>query len=185
MTSPRPQFSNFLCRLGLVGLLALTFAAGPAPTGPAPAAAQQGGVVVDPESPTGKEYAIPLDRARRQAAAGRQGAGGIESAPAASTAPAPLFGEGVGPEDPASAPQRDGDGEVTGAAGRDGSGPGGTRSVSGVGADSERRPAAGAATRPGAPDGGSSALAFLAIGGGVLLIGLLAGLAIRRAARLA
>jgi hypothetical protein len=37
---------------------------------PAGASAQDDGVTVDPGSPTGREYAIPLDQARREAGAG-------------------------------------------------------------------------------------------------------------------
>src|SRR5215207_7689413 len=55
----------------------------------APAArAQEEGVFVDPGSPTGKEYAIPLDSARRQADPSGDGAGGAPES-------APLFGSGI------------------------------------------------------------------------------------------
>lgn len=62
-----------------------------------PAAAQDDGVYIDPDSAAAKEYAIPLDSARR-AAQPQAGTGGEGAA--ASTAPAaapavPLFGEGV------------------------------------------------------------------------------------------
>ena len=53
-----------------------------------PVAAQEEGVYVDPGSPTGKEYAIPFDSARRQADPSGGGAG---VAPGA----APLFGVGI------------------------------------------------------------------------------------------
>ncbi len=56
---------------------------------PAGSASAQDGVVVDPSSPSGKEYAIPLDAARRDAAPGGQNSGGDSQS-------APLFGEGVG-----------------------------------------------------------------------------------------
>lgn len=60
----------------------------------APAAAQ---VHVDPGSPSGKEYAIPLESAR-QNAAGNSGTvlPGAGTSSAASGTSAPLFGEGVG-----------------------------------------------------------------------------------------
>jgi hypothetical protein len=53
--------------------------------------AQQGGVVVDPGSPSGKEYGIPLDAARRQADPGS------ETSPPApqGKSSAPLFGTGI------------------------------------------------------------------------------------------
>ena len=51
---------------------------------PAPARAQEEGVFVDPDSPAGKEYAIPFEAARRGVAPERDGR----------TSP-PLFGEGV------------------------------------------------------------------------------------------
>ena len=51
-----------------------------------PAAAQEG-LHVDPESPAGKEYALPLDSARREA----QGKG----AAGKTSGKAPLFGEGI------------------------------------------------------------------------------------------
>jgi hypothetical protein len=53
------------------------------------AAAQDKGVFVDPDSPAGKEYAIPLDQARRDAGAG--GNTGRDSG----TGGQPLFGVGI------------------------------------------------------------------------------------------
>lgn len=67
-----------MLRLICVGLWAL------ATVLPAAALAQGDDVFVDPDSPAGKEYAIPIDEARREAS-GRDGAPGS----------APLFGEGV------------------------------------------------------------------------------------------
>lgn len=57
---------------------------------PVTPAAAQSGVVIDDDSPTGKEYAIPLEAARRDAAG--QTSGGTPG----SASTAPLFGEGVG-----------------------------------------------------------------------------------------
>src|SRR4051812_19082119 len=54
------------------------------------AAAQTPGLHVDPDSPGGKEYAIPLDQARGQ------GATGTPQDSTGST-PAKLFGEGIEP----------------------------------------------------------------------------------------
>src|SRR5690349_19568187 len=53
-------------------------------------AAAEKGVHFDPESPAGKEYALPLDQARNEGA-GKTGVGKDGS-----IEPAPLFGEGVG-----------------------------------------------------------------------------------------
>lgn len=51
------------------------------------AAAQGDGVVVDPETPAGKEYALPLEAARRDASGAVGGNTGSQSAP--------LFGAGI------------------------------------------------------------------------------------------
>jgi hypothetical protein len=77
-------------------LLALALALACTVGGPATPAIAQSGVTVDPGSPSGKEYAIPLTSARRDAAAG----GKTSTTPkSGSKASSPLFGEGVG--DPA------------------------------------------------------------------------------------
>lgn len=58
--------------LALAGLLVALVAA--ALLGlPAEASAQRGGVIVDPDTPAGKEYAIPLESARREAGGGGVG----------------------------------------------------------------------------------------------------------------
>lgn len=57
------------------------------------AGAQSDGVHVDPESPAGKEYALPLESARRDAAGGAPSSGGATSS--GGSDPAPLFGEGI------------------------------------------------------------------------------------------
>lgn len=69
-------------RTSLIALLAL---AGPAPV----AAAQEEGVFFDPDTPAGKEYAIPLDQARRDAGGG--GLAGRENEAGGQ----PLFGVGI------------------------------------------------------------------------------------------
>jgi len=56
----------------------------------APASAATDGVFIDPSSPSGKEYAIPLEQARRDAATGG-GSGAVQ--PGERTAP--LFGVGI------------------------------------------------------------------------------------------
>jgi hypothetical protein len=55
------------------------------------AQAAEPGVFVDPSSPPGKEYAIPLDTARREAA----GDAARTAAPADGAPAAPLFGVGI------------------------------------------------------------------------------------------
>jgi hypothetical protein len=55
------------------------------------ASAQEDGVTVDPESPSAKEYAIPLDAARRQANPNDR----ARAQRTAEDDPAPLFGAGI------------------------------------------------------------------------------------------
>lgn len=141
---------------------------------PSQAVAQGGGVFVDPDSPTGKEYAIPLESARRQAdpdaAALRDGSGVRQG-----TRSAPLFGEGI----------------VAGAAsaGRDGGPPGGRPGSAGeidpeaAEGPSSQVPAAvrSGVENPGAPGGGVGTTALVGgVGIGILLVGGLAGYLVRR-----
>jgi len=135
---------------------------------PATAQAQQG-VHVDPSSPAGKEYAIPLDQARRQA-------GGAHSAGGASGRPT-LFGAGVTPaskHQPGSASPSPGSLNHPGGAGSSplpAAASGGPASIVLSG-----HPAGGGA-------GGGSGPTLAIVGGGliVLLGGGLAGLFLRRA----
>jgi hypothetical protein len=76
-----PILTRALLAAGILGAL------------PASAGAQ---VFVDPGSPTGQEYVIPLEEARRESA----DPGGERNA----QAPQPLFGEGVRPQRERSAP---------------------------------------------------------------------------------
>ncbi len=85
----------------LFGLMALCAAA--------PAFAQEDGVTVDPDSPSGKEYAVPLEDARNRA--GTKGKGQRRRGES------PLFGAGVGEE-------RDGNGREATREGSDGGGSG-------------------------------------------------------------
>jgi hypothetical protein len=67
-------------------------------TAPAAGAAERG-VHVDPGSPAGKEYAIPIERARREASGGTKiGTGNPTSSTA--VAQVPLFGQGIKPAAP-------------------------------------------------------------------------------------
>src|SRR5688500_11004564 len=70
------------CALAVVGLLAVG----------GEAAAQSDGVFVDPDTPAGKEYALPLDKARQDVA---PNAGGESSQPGE----AELFGAGISKKD--------------------------------------------------------------------------------------
>ena len=138
----------------------------------APAAAQSDGVVVDRDSPTSKEYALPLDQARRQA----DPSGGAASPDSSSgSGPSALFGAGVGDDDdpkggsPAGRTKRAR--EKRGArAGRKDSAPVTEEAVRALGQ---------AASRPGAP-GGSNALLFLGGAAVLLAAGAGAGFVLRR-----
>jgi len=139
-----------------------------------PAGAQDD-VFVDPDSPTGAEYDIPLERARRDASTDRS-----EAVQSYRSRTAPLFGEGI---------------EVAGASGSKQV----ARSSTASGVRSERskqrdRKAAAAAQpelprsvqaaiqQPGAPDDGTAQLAGLV---GALIVGLavVGGLVLRRSRR--
>ena len=140
---------------------------------PAPQAGAQGaGVVVDPDSPAGKEYAIPLEQARD-----------TTSSPAAKRdgAPAELFGAGVTPAEPKSGASTssgsEGDGTTDGSPGAGEEDEGGAAAVRGGGDPP-------APARVAATDVTSSPWALgLASALAVLLAGALLGLAGRGARR--
>jgi len=133
-------------------------------------------VVIDPDSPSAKEYAIPLENERRQADPDTAVEDGVTQGERSS----PLFGEGI------EAPAREGGGEAEGksrsssSSGEDRTDGGGN---TGATTGSEDTPAVvrAATSDPGAPDGGIGttlaiagvALAVVAVGGG-------AGLLLRR-----
>jgi hypothetical protein len=130
------------------------------------ASAQDSGVHVDPESPAGKEYALPLDSARRDASGGSNGTG-------ASGQGAPLFGAGVSKATGSGGSERSGSGggQGDGSASTDRGG-----SVSGgSGADAAQ------VARTVADSGGglSAGVITLLIAMGVLLLGILIGLSVR------
>ena len=138
----------------------------------APAVAQEDGVFVDPDSPAGKEYAIPLEEARRHGAGG--GAPGTGQ---------PLFGAGIergtSPAETSSAKGGAG-GSVSGggsgkARGNGTNGNGGSSEAS-EGGQAVQRSAAIKAAAGGSSDG----LITAAIVALVLAAGLLAGVALRR-----
>jgi hypothetical protein len=166
---------------------------------PPAAAAQRGGASVDPDSPAGTEYAIPLEEARRQGAGG--GEPGADGRAGGGARGAPLFGEGI---EPAPSGQGSGggsaggDGESGSAGGRlapngDGLAPnGGGEAGHAVGKARERRVSEtdetardrrDAVALQAAADGGSDTLVTAGIAAGVLAVGLLVGFGLRRLLR--
>lgn len=81
-----------MARRTVTALLALSLCAGL----PAASASAQNGVTFDSDSPTGKEYAVPLTSAREEASSGRDDAPAPSSSGTGTTSSAPLFGEGIG-----------------------------------------------------------------------------------------
>ena len=132
--------------------LAAVIAAALALAAPPAAVAQDDGVFVDPDSPTGAEYDIPLERARRDATSDP----GAREQPSRSRT-GPLFGEGISA--PAGAKPRPG-ANARAAAGR----------------REQDLPASveAAVIRPGGPEGGASS-ALLIGGAGLLVLALGAG----------
>jgi hypothetical protein len=142
----------------------------------APAQAQEPGVTIDPNSPAGAEYALPLDDARDT------GAGG----PRSSGQDSPTFGVGI--ERPQGAQGNAGSG---GAAAGDGGSAGDEGSATESGSRSTER-SANTETSPSAkrppsaslaatPQGGTGS-SFMVAGGAamVVLAGTLLGLVVRR-----
>jgi hypothetical protein len=147
---------------------------------PAPAAAQSGGVFVDPDSPTGKQYQLPLESARRQADPSSDGRLAPPGARPSGTGPAALFGEGIARASRAGKRSSSGG---SGGKSRPGGMAGGSKgSSSSPKTDSATSNTVQAAvSNPGAPSGGIGSTLLIAAGGGlVLLIGGLAGFVIRR-----
>jgi hypothetical protein len=131
-----------------------------------PAAAQDDAPKVAPDSPAGTEYQLPVDHARDA------GSGGGSSHSSGTPGAAPLFGAGVVRRTSRPATRRRHDGSVA---------PARTKAPAG---HQTARPASTPATiraRAAAPDsGGGGLLAIGAGAAGVLLIGGLAGLALRQ-----
>jgi hypothetical protein len=165
---------------------------------PPSAAAQRGGAAVDPESPAGTEYAIPLEEARRHGAGGDPEADGRAGGGARG---APLFGEGIEPAP--SGPGRGG-GSAGGGDGESGSTGGGLApNADGLApnGDGEAGHAAGKgrerrasetdetardrsdAVAEAAAGGDSDTLVTAGIAAGVLAVGLLVGFSLRRLLR--
>jgi hypothetical protein len=151
----------------LAALASLVFAA--------PAPDQQDGVFIDPDSPSAKEYAIPLESERRQADPGREPEAGIVQGERSS----PIFGAGIERDRQAEGGTSSSDtrGSSEGDVGNDRRN--GARS--GEPEDDESDVLQAATSNPGPPDGGIGVL--LTIGGvaiGVLLLGGLGGVLLRR-----
>jgi hypothetical protein len=151
---------------------------------PTAAQAQGPGVFVDPDSPAGTEYAIPLEEARRQ------GAPDAEPRRRGGDTDPPLFGEGITRAPGGSAA---GGGSAGSAGGGEGSGGGvgdGDRGA-GKGGDDEvlgaqetaRERHRGSMAVEAAARGGSDALLTAGIAGAVLAVGLLVGFGLRRVLR--
>jgi hypothetical protein len=158
----------------LIGSLAL----------PVAAQAQGRGVFVDPESPAGKEYAIPLEEARRQAAPD------AASRPGGGDAGSPLFGQGI---ERATSGSAAAGGSADSAGGGEGSGGGGDDGDRGAGTEgdgevlgaqeSARERRADSMAVEAAAGGGSDALLTAGIAGAVLAVGLLVGFGLRQVLR--
>lgn len=139
----------------------------------APAAsAQEDKVFVDPDSPSGKEYELPIDRARQQGAPQTQAAESARGSQAA-----PLFGAGVKADSAATTARGSGE-EPRGAGSADSTDP-----ANGSRSDRAEAPAVAARKAQAAvPEGGVGVAAIIGIAAGVLLLGGLLGLLLRRRA---
>jgi hypothetical protein len=135
------------------------------------AQAQSDDPQVDPNSPAGTEYQLPLDRAREEAGGGRGGGGTRGSGGSRQAA---LFGEGVEPRRPVG----------TGAS-SSGTGAGSSTQTAGA-SEAQEQDSAGSApatvrAQAPAPDGGGSGLLAVGAGAvGVLVLGGRAGVLWRR-----
>jgi len=145
---------------------------------PVPAAAQSDGVFVDPDSPTAKQYAIPLESARRQADPGGDGRLAPPGARPPGTGAPPLFGDGIVATSSARRGSSSGNpGGATRGTKRDSS----SSSPSTAGSTDSSSPVEAAVTNPGAPSSGIESTLLIAAGAAlVLLIGGLAGFVLRR-----
>lgn len=160
------------------------------------AAAAQEPVQLDPDSPAGVEYQLPLDQARRDAAP--DAGGGGPRSDGGSGGPAPLFGAGIAPDGSQDGDAGGGDGTADdrdataddrkrsvgeqsrgsddsgapGAGGGDAAGPGASQSAPSFSATADGGGASNGLTL------GGIALAVVVVGGGL-------GLALRRGLRTA
>jgi hypothetical protein len=166
----------------------------------ASAAAQEPPVFIDPDSPAGVEYDVPLAKARREAAGGSTGQGPTGARSAGSQ---PLFGVGIkkqggggsgvatgsdGAEPQSQDAGSGAGGDRRGAEGGGGSGgrgsDGGGSSGEGTNGGSSIPPGErGTAAVQAAAGGGSESLLIAGIAAGVLAIGLVLGFGLRRLLR--
>ena len=149
----RHVVSRFLSVLALPLVLSLAVA---------PVASAQDGVQVDPDSPPAVEYALPLAEARGDAAPAADAGDATEAG-----APPPAFGSGITPK-----------ADRAGASGSGDRGAGSQRADA-PGRSGEPSAARPPAARPG-DVGGSATLYSLGAAAGILLVGGLVGLALRR-----
>jgi hypothetical protein len=163
---------RILSTLSAAALLALS--------GAGSASAQGSGVHVDPGSPTGKEYGIPLEDARREA----QGDNGQLDSVEQGSRTAPLFGEGVGDSSSSSSSSSSDGGSGNSGGGNNKSGAGKDSSSGSGDASGETVGTAFSGTRAlqaTVPDGGtSSTLTIGALAISVLLLGAVLGSIARR-----
>jgi hypothetical protein len=151
---------------------------------PVAASAQSEGVIVDPESPSAKQYALPLESARRQADPGGDGQVVPPGARATGTGAAPLFGDGIASA--SRAEKRSSSGSAAGTSnstrGTAGESNGSSASGSGSSGSSGSSSAVRAAvSNPGAPSDDIGSTLLIAGGASVLLaIGGLTGFLLRR-----
>jgi hypothetical protein len=141
-------------------------------------AAAQSGVHIDPGSPSGKEYEIPLETARREATAGH---GELDSVEQGSRT-APLFGEGIGDDDDSSGDGGGGKKDNGGSGGGKSSGDPQDSTSSETGGDTVGDAISGTrALQATVPEGGTgSALTIGALAVSVLLLGGVLGSIARR-----
>ena len=131
------------------------------------AIAQEDGVHVDPDSPAGKEYALPLDSARRDAAGG-----GGSAAPSDQ----PLFGAGISRQGRGQAEER-GQGEGGGSTGKTNPGDRGGSESGGMGGVDASGAVAQAVAESGSGLSAGALTALIALG--VLVVGGAVGLSLR------
>jgi hypothetical protein len=146
----------------------------------APSAAQDEGVTIDPNSPSAKEYAIPLESERRQANPRQHPGDRIQQGSRSS----PLFGEGI---EPARGASGDGTKPSSDGTGTSGSGVPGATAREGRASTRKSETQATAAevlratSNPGAPAGSvDTVLIIAAVAAAVLALGAGAGLLLRR-----
>jgi hypothetical protein len=151
-----------------------------------PAAAQVPGLVIEPDSPSAKEYALPFENERRMA----DPATPVDAPVSAGERSSPAFGAGVTADEPDGAataregstnPAGGGDAGGGGGQGSGGDGAGEVAPVPRTDAGVEETVRA-ATAEPGAPGGAGSTLSVIGIALAVLLAAGGAGLALRRRA---